>query len=52
MKPNVNLTEEELRLKEIREEDELREQMEASNKIAMALVQQEQESKQFKDSLA
>ena len=39
------MTEEELRLQEAKEEDELREQMEASNKIAMALVQQENESK-------
>ena len=38
LKANVNMTEEDMRLKEIQEEDELREQMEASNKIAMALV--------------
>lgn len=51
-KAGINMTDEELRLQEAQEEDELREQMEASNKIAMALVQQENESKQFKDSLA
>ena len=45
------LTEEELRLQEAKEEDELREQMEASNKIAQALVQSEQESKKYQDQL-
>lgn len=45
LNPKVNMTEEELRIQEEKEEDELREQMAASNKIAMALVAQENESK-------
>ena len=47
----ANMNEDELKLFEEQEEDELREQMEASNKIAMALVQQENESKLLEDSL-